>query len=141
MSINLELLDLRAFLAIFDTSSFRKSANLLSLSQPALSRRVQRLETQLRACLFERSTRRVEATVAGQRFEPVATRNSPSSRARSIHSRSDVYPITARMVRGSGSGDVPPPAGWALARVADFGSIEFISPCLGWRRPLDVRRR
>src|SRR5262249_35565619 len=38
-----------------------------------------------------------------------------------------------RMVRGSSSADAPP-AGSALARVADFISIEFISPCLGWRR-------
>lgn len=72
MDINFELLDLRAFLAVFDHRSFRVAADMLHLSQPALSRRVQGLETTLRVPLFERSTRHVLPTIAGLKFEPTA---------------------------------------------------------------------
>ena len=66
MRINFELLDLRAFLAVIDTGGFHKAADLLALSQPALSRRVQGLEASLGAPLFERSTRRVALTAVGR---------------------------------------------------------------------------
>jgi DNA-binding transcriptional LysR family regulator len=74
MSINFELLDLRAFLAVYEFGSFHKAAELLNLSQPALSRRVQALEQRLRVPLLERSTRHVAPTAAGRRLEPIARR-------------------------------------------------------------------
>jgi len=74
MSINFELLDLRAFLAVFDHSSFNKAAEQLNLSQPALSRRIQALEARLGTPLLERSTRQVAPTAAGRRLEPMARR-------------------------------------------------------------------
>jgi DNA-binding transcriptional LysR family regulator len=64
MSINLELFDLRAFLAVCELRSFREAAEALHLSQPALSRRVQALESRLRTPLFERTTRHVLPTAA-----------------------------------------------------------------------------
>src|SRR5277367_5153320 len=74
MSINFDLLDLRAFLAVFDFGSFHKAADLLNLSQPALSRRVQALEARLGTPLLERSTRHVAPTAAGRKLEPIARR-------------------------------------------------------------------
>lgn len=74
MSINFELLDLRAFLAVFDYGSFHKAAGLLNLSQPALSRRIQCLEVKLGTPLLERSTRHVSPTAAGCKLEPMARR-------------------------------------------------------------------
>jgi DNA-binding transcriptional LysR family regulator len=74
MSINFELLDLRAFLAVYEFGSFHKAAELLNLSQPALSRRVQALEQRLHVSLLERSTRHVAPTPAGRRLEPIARR-------------------------------------------------------------------
>lgn len=74
MSINFELLDLRAFLAVFDRGSFHKAAGMLNLSQPALSRRIQCLEMRLGTPLLERSTRRVAPTQAGLKLEPMARR-------------------------------------------------------------------
>lgn len=74
MSINFELLDLRAFLAVFDHGSFHKAAGLLHLSQPALSRRIQCLEVKLGAPLLERSTRHVSPTAAGLKLESMARR-------------------------------------------------------------------
>jgi DNA-binding transcriptional LysR family regulator len=74
MSINFELLDLRAYLALFDIGSFHEAAELLNLSQPALSRRLQRLEARLGTPLLERTTRHVAPTAAGRKLEPMARR-------------------------------------------------------------------
>jgi len=74
MDINFELLDLRAFLAVYEFRNFHRAAELLHLSQPALSRRVRNLEKRLRVALLERSTRHVTPTAAGRKFEPMARR-------------------------------------------------------------------
>ena len=74
MSINPEIGDLRAFLAVFDLRSFHKASDAMALSQPALSRRVQSLEAVLGAKLFERSTRHVAPTQVGRGFEPAFRR-------------------------------------------------------------------
>ena len=74
MSINPEIGDLRAFLAVFDLRSFHKASDAMALSQPALSRRVQSLEALLGAKLFERSTRHVAPTQIGRGFEPAFRR-------------------------------------------------------------------
>lgn len=64
--------DLRAFLAIADTGSFRAGADALSLSQSALSRRIDKLEAGLGIRLLDRTTRRVELTTLGRGFVPKA---------------------------------------------------------------------
>lgn len=74
MSINLEMLDLRAFLAVYEFGSFKEAAQLLKLTQPALSRRIQALESRLGVALLERSTRHVVPTLAGRKLEPIARR-------------------------------------------------------------------
>ena len=74
MRINFEILDLRSFIAVVEMGSFRKAADFLNLSQPALSRRVQSLEAALGAPLLERSTRHVAPTAFGREIEPMARR-------------------------------------------------------------------
>lgn len=74
MRINFDMLDLRAFLAVLDQGGFHKAAELLALSQPALSRRIQALEQAVGAPLLERTTRHVAASAAGRRFAPLARR-------------------------------------------------------------------
>lgn len=74
MRINFELLDLRAFLAVFDLDGFHKAGEQLNLSQSTLSRRIQALEVRLGTPLFERSTRTVVPTAAGRKLEPIARR-------------------------------------------------------------------
>ncbi|HEY3540394.1 MAG TPA: LysR family transcriptional regulator, partial [Trinickia sp.] len=59
MAIHLDLNDLQAFIAVVKLGSFRKAAESINISQPALSRRVDKLEEALGARLFERTTRRV----------------------------------------------------------------------------------
>lgn len=54
------------FLAVAETLNFRKAAEQLGIAQPALSRSVRDLERHLGFALFERSTRRVALTPAGE---------------------------------------------------------------------------
>jgi DNA-binding transcriptional LysR family regulator len=74
MSINFESLDLRAFVAVVDLEGFHRAAEALNLSQPALSRRIQRLEAAVGAALLERTTRRVALTTVGREFLPLVRR-------------------------------------------------------------------
>lgn len=74
MRINFELLDIRAFLAVVDHGGFNRAAEVLNLSQPALTRRIQSLEAAIGAPLLERTTRRVSLTIAGRSFAPLARR-------------------------------------------------------------------
>ncbi len=74
MSINFEALDLRAFVAVIDLEGFHRAAETLNLSQSALSRRIQRLESAVGAALLERTTRRVALTTAGRELLPLVRR-------------------------------------------------------------------
>lgn len=70
--MNFDLADLRAFIAVADLGSFSAASNALHLSQPALSRRVEKLEQALGFRLFERTTRKVELNAMGRNFLPRA---------------------------------------------------------------------
>ena len=59
---------MRLFLRVADAGSFSRAAADLSIGQPTVSRRIQDLEHQLGAELFQRSTRALSLTEAGQRF-------------------------------------------------------------------------
>lgn len=74
MSINFEILDLRAFLAVVELDGFNRAAEVLNISQPALSRRIQRLEAAVGAALLERTTRRVSLTGVGRELLPLIQR-------------------------------------------------------------------
>ena len=66
--INYDFHELRSFVAVAELGSFRAAADELSISAPALSRRVERLETMLGTRLLERTTRRVALTNVGRLF-------------------------------------------------------------------------
>lgn len=70
--MNFDLSDLRAFVAVADLGSFRAAAQTLHLSQPALSRRVDKLEQALGFRLLERTTRKVDLSAMGRHFIPKA---------------------------------------------------------------------
>ncbi|WP_225782229.1 LysR substrate-binding domain-containing protein [Xenophilus sp. Marseille-Q4582] len=61
----MDLRQLRYFVAVADTLSFRRASEQLHIAQPALSRQIQQFEQQLGARLFERDKRSVSLTAAG----------------------------------------------------------------------------
>ena len=69
MAINFNLNDLQAFRAVAELGNFRKAAEALHVSQPAFSRRIEKLEEALGVQLLERTTRRVSLTSVGRDFD------------------------------------------------------------------------
>jgi len=65
---------LRAFLTIVERQSITKAADELGLAQPSLSQQLLRLEDELGAKLFQRTSRGVTTTHAGQLFKEHAER-------------------------------------------------------------------
>jgi DNA-binding transcriptional LysR family regulator len=65
---------LRAFLAVAEDLHFTRAAARLYVAQQALSRDVRRLERELGADLFVRTTRQVTLTADGERLVPYARR-------------------------------------------------------------------
>ncbi len=72
--MNVSLSDLRAFLVVAELQSFHQAATALNLSQPALTRRVQKLEEALGVQLLERTTRRIAPSIVGREFLPKVRR-------------------------------------------------------------------
>jgi LysR family transcriptional regulator, cyn operon transcriptional activator len=62
----MNLRHLRAFATISDVGGFARAATRLHLSQPALSRQIQALESELGVPLFDRIGRRVQLTSQGE---------------------------------------------------------------------------
>lgn len=68
MLINWSARELDVFLTLAETLSFRRTADQVHLSQPAVSGLISRLEETLGVRLFDRTTRSVQLTGAGQVF-------------------------------------------------------------------------
>ena len=65
---------IRAFVTVASTGSFTRAADVLHLSQPALTNRVRQFEDALGLRLFDRNTRSVELTPLGRDLLPVFRR-------------------------------------------------------------------
>jgi DNA-binding transcriptional LysR family regulator len=68
MALKFDLADLQAFTAVAQLGSFRAAADSIALSQPAFSRRIDKLELALGIKLLDRTTRRVSLTTVGRDF-------------------------------------------------------------------------
>ncbi|MFD0668323.1 LysR family transcriptional regulator [Ramlibacter sp. MAHUQ-53] len=66
MKVNFKVLS--TFLSVAEHTSFRKAAEQLHLSLPAVSMQVKQLEERLGVALFQRTTRRVELTPEGEQL-------------------------------------------------------------------------
>ncbi len=70
----METHQLRYFLAVARTRNFSRAAEQCRVAQPSLSQQIQKLEGELGERLFERSTREVSLTAAGELFREHAAR-------------------------------------------------------------------
>ena len=70
--MDMELGEIEAFVTISRVGGFTRAAELLHLSQPAISRRIDLLERELKAPLFERLPGGIRLTEAGQALLPHA---------------------------------------------------------------------
>lgn len=68
----MDIRQLRRFIAVCETGSFNKAADLLAVSQPSLTRSIQQLEADLGGALFERGPRGIVRTQAGEELLPHA---------------------------------------------------------------------
>lgn len=92
IAANVNLRQMRAFVAIGRLASFTQAAAVLHTTQPALSARIRELEEALAVRLFDRSTRSVRLTQAGEDLLPVVEQvlndlGSVVERARDVASR------------------------------------------------------
>ncbi len=72
--MKVDLDDVAAFVAVAELGGFGVAAQQMNLSQPALSRRILKLEETLGVALLERTTRKVGLTTVGREFLPKARR-------------------------------------------------------------------
>ena len=70
----MELRQIRSFLSIAETLHFGRTAELIHLSQPALSLQIRALEEEVGVRLFERNRRKTTLTAAGSAFRDDAAR-------------------------------------------------------------------
>jgi DNA-binding transcriptional LysR family regulator len=89
--------ELRSFLTAYEAGSLQKAAGLLNLTQPTLSRRIQRLEDVLGVCLFVRSP-------AG--LAPTAFAHALARRARLIVQEFELARREMSRIRGEIGGSV-----------------------------------
>jgi DNA-binding transcriptional LysR family regulator len=105
-----ELRQLEAFVAVADELHFGRAAQRIQIGQPALSELIARLERELGARLFARTTRRVSLTSAGAELLP---------RARVILDQTSAAKSAVRRVAQGQAGDlrigITPPAAPVLA--------------------------
>jgi DNA-binding transcriptional LysR family regulator len=88
---------LRCFVAVAEELHFGRAADRLHMSQPPLSRQIQRLETTIGAELFERNNRSVKLTPAGA---------ATLGQARSLLAHADALPTAARRAAAGLTGTV-----------------------------------
>ena len=70
----MKLRQIRSFLSIAETLHFGRTAEMIHLSQPALSLQIRALKDETGVRLFERNRRRTALTAAGVAFREDATR-------------------------------------------------------------------
>jgi LysR family transcriptional regulator, cyn operon transcriptional activator len=91
----MNLRHVRAFVTIADSGGFARAARRLNLSQPALSRQIGTLESDLGVSLFDRIGRRVQLTAEGEEL---------LRRSRHLLAEADSLGERARMLKGGETG-------------------------------------
>ncbi|TCV96049.1 DNA-binding transcriptional LysR family regulator [Luteibacter rhizovicinus] len=95
--MNVTLRQLRAFLAVARYRHFRRAAEAVHLTQPAISRHIADLEAELEVRLFDRTTREVVPTETGRYLEHALSRTLDDLDAVLAHARQQGDPLRGRV--------------------------------------------
>lgn len=122
---NIELRQLRYFVAVAEELHFGRAAIILNMSQPPLSQAIQQLENLLGTLLFVRSTRKISLSAAGIALLPEAKKLI--EQAKSLH----------QIVQRAASGEIGQ-LSISFISIADFS---ILPPALNYfrRHHQDVR--
>jgi DNA-binding transcriptional LysR family regulator len=71
-TVGMDMGQLKSFLEVTRHRNFSRAGQALLLSQPAISRQIQRLEREIGAVLFDRRGNKIELTPAGAKFKTYA---------------------------------------------------------------------
>jgi DNA-binding transcriptional LysR family regulator len=127
----MEFRQVTAFLAVAEELHFGRAAERLRIAQPALSQMIRALEADLDVDLFERTTRRVRLTPAGEALlEPAAAIGTQVDGARRI-ARAAQQGLAGRVRIGFGG-------------TSGYSILSRLAREVGERHPgisLDLRRR
>jgi len=110
----MDLRKLRHIIALYEEGSFVKAAQRVHLTQPALSRSVQALESDLGVTLFDRARDGVHATAAGRQFV---------ERARAIERSLSVFQQDMKQLHKGASGEL-------AFGVGPFPAFTLLEPAL-----------
>ena len=91
---------MRYVLAVAETNSFTRAAERCLVVQSALSHQIARLERELGARLFERTSRRVRLTAAGEAFLPAARQCLDAAERAAAEVAADVGEVRGRLTVG-----------------------------------------
>ncbi len=108
--MNIELRQLRYFVAVAEELHFGRAALRLHMTQPPLSQAIQALETQLGTALFARTRRSVALTAAGDALLPEARR---------LLQHAEALPALARRAASGESGTLS----LAFVSIADYNLL------------------
>lgn len=96
----MELQQIRYVLAVAETNSFTRAAEQCMVVQSALSRQIARLERELGARLFERTSRHVRITPAGEAFVTAARESLNAAERAAAEVASAVGEVRGRLALG-----------------------------------------
>ncbi|WP_242128275.1 LysR substrate-binding domain-containing protein [Sphingobium sp. Sx8-8] len=124
----MDLRHLRYFLCVAEEMHFGRAALRLGISQPPLSQQIRALEEELGVRLFDRTSRRVRLTEAGQLFEPEARQTiAQADRAAQIARMAHRAEIGHLGLAFTTSGPFVPPVARALYRFRQtYPNVELI---------------
>src|SRR6187402_2871576 len=96
----MELREIEYFVTVADWSSFSKAARALHVVQSGVSTTIRKLETELGADLFDRSTHPITLTEAGKAFSPIAREILHTSRGAREAVAASLQKITGPLTLG-----------------------------------------
>lgn len=123
---DVELRQLRYVLTIAEAGSFSAAAEQALIAQSALSQQIGRLEKELGAKLFERSSRGVTLTAAGRAFVPLAADTLRSAEQASLAAASHGRLVSGKLAVGAiPQRSSPVPAIWVAEFHARHPAVEI----------------